>query len=46
MLSSQFYRSKDQKYHKNFWLHFHGASRAKTDLQNKHMIQLCVWLIF
>ena len=48
MLFSEFYRSKDQKYYKN-WIKetvfvcilgfiFYGASRKKTDLQNKYMI--------
>ena len=25
---------------------FNGRSHAKTDLHNKHTVELCVWLIF
>ena len=56
MLFSQFQRSKDQKYYKNwtketvfvyiFGFIFYGVSCAKTDLCNTCMIKLCVWLIF
>ena len=56
MLFSQFCRSKDQKYYKQCGLtlkcvrdmiitFFYCACRAKTDLHNKYMIYLCVWLI-
>ena len=48
MLFSQFYRSLDQKYYKNYTnetvfvyilgLIFHGVSPAKTDLHNKYII--------
>ena len=48
MLYSEFYRSKDKKYYKN-WIKenvlvyilgfiFYGVSHAKTDLHNKYMI--------
>ena len=48
MLFSEFYRSRDQKYYKN-WTYetvfvyiigfiFYGVSAAKTDLHNRHMI--------
>ena len=56
MLFSEFYRSRDQQHYKNraketvfvyiLGFIFHGVSRAKTDLHDKCMIQLCVWLIF
>ena len=48
MLFSQFQRSKDQKYYKNwtketvlvyiFGFIFYGVSRAKTDLHNKYIV--------
>ena len=48
MLFFEFYRSKDQKYYKNWTKEtvfvyilgfiFYGVSRAKTDLHNKYMI--------
>ena len=48
MLFSQFYRSKVQKYYKNWTKEtvfvyiigftFYGVSHAKTDLHNKYMI--------
>ena len=48
MLFSQFHRSKDQKYYKNWTKEtvfvyilgfiFYGVSRAKTDLHNKYIV--------
>ena len=48
MLFFEFYRSKDQKYHKSYTKEtvfvyilgfiFYGVSCAKTDLHNKYMI--------
>ena len=56
MLFSEFLRSKDQKYYENWTKDavfvyilgfiFYSVSRAKTDLHDKYMIQLCAWLIF
>ena len=53
MLFSELWRSKDKKYYQNwtketvfvYILGFisHGVSRAKTDLHNKYMIELCAW---
>ena len=56
MLFSEFLRSKDQKYYENWTKDavfvyilgfiFYGVSRAKTELHDKYMIQLCAWVIF
>ena len=56
MLFSEFWRSKDQTYYNNgtkgtafvYNLDFisDSVSCTETDLHNKYMTQLCVWLIF
>ena len=56
MLFSEFWRSKDQTYYNNgtkgtafvYNLGFisDSVSCTETDLHNKYMTQLCVWLIF